>query len=68
MFLARGDDRVFPGAPAALAQSESVRLHAGVPITNHVHLPMTSANDRRSTRLMNGLGQRDVRHSNRAYR
>jgi hypothetical protein len=31
-------------------------------MANHMHLPMTSPNDRPSVRLMKGLGQRDVQH------
>jgi hypothetical protein len=60
--FAEGDRRVSWGTPAALARSESVRVYADVPKTNYMHLPMTSANDRRSARLMKGLGQRDVQH------
>lgn len=58
MFFAEGDYRVFSGTLAALAESESVRVHAYVLMTNHVHLLMTPATERGPARLMKGLGQR----------
>ncbi len=53
---------------ATLAKTESVRVHAYVLMTNHVHLLMTPATDRGPARLMKGLGQRYVQHINRTYR
>ncbi|WP_373507434.1 transposase, partial [Thiocapsa sp.] len=46
IFFAEGDYRVFSDILAALAESESVRVHAYVLMTNHVHLLMTPATDR----------------------
>jgi putative transposase len=68
IFFSEGDDQVFSGILAALAESESVRVHAYVLMTNHVHLLMTPATDRGPARLMKGLGQRYVQHINRTYR
>lgn len=68
IFFAEGDYRVFSDILAALAESESVRVHAYVLMTNHVHLLMTPATDRGPARLMKGLGQRYVQHINRTYR
>lgn len=59
---------MFSRTLAALAQSESARVHAYVLMTNHVHLLMTPATKRGSARLMKGLGQRYVQHINRTYR
>jgi putative transposase len=59
---------VFLGTLAALAESESIWVHAYVLMTNHVHLLMTPATDRGPAQLMKRLGQRYVQHINRTYR
>jgi len=46
-------------------RAESVRVHAYVLMTHHVHLPATPETDRGPGRLMKGLGQRDVQYVNR---
>jgi len=53
---------------AERAAAESVRVHAYVLMTNHVHLLMTPAAERGSSLLMKGLGQRYVQYVNRTYR
>ena len=68
IFFAEDDYRVFATTLAALAESESVRVHAYVLMNNHVHLPMTPATDRGPDRLMKGLGQRYVQYINRTCR
>jgi len=68
IFFEEEDYRVFLEALAALAASESVRVHAYVLMTNHVHLLLTPATDRGPALLMKGLGQRYVQHVNRKYR
>jgi putative transposase len=68
IFFAEDDYRVFATTLAALAERESVRVHAYVMMTNHVHLLMTPATDRGPARLMKGLGQRYVQYINRTYR
>jgi putative transposase len=67
IFFAEDDYRVFSTTLAALAECESVRVHAYVLMTNHVHLLMTPATDRGPARLMKGLGQRYVQSINRTY-
>ena len=68
IFFAESDYRAFLDALVGLAASESVRVHAYVLMTNHIHLPMTPESDRGSSLLMKGLGQRYVQYVNRAYR
>lgn len=68
IFFAVSDYRAFLDALAGLATSESVRVHAYVLMTNHIHLLMTPESDRGSSLLMKGLGQRYVQYVNRAYR
>jgi putative transposase len=63
-----GDDRVLSSTLAALAQRESVRVHADVLMTNPIHLLMPRATDAGPARLMKGLGQRDVQHIKRTDR
>jgi putative transposase len=67
IFFAEDDYRVFSTTLAALAECESVRVHAYVLMTNHLHLLMTPATDRGPARLMKGLGQRYVQSINRTY-
>ena len=47
IFFAEGDYRMFLGTLAALAESESIRVHAYVLMTNHSHLLMTTFSGRR---------------------
>jgi putative transposase len=68
IFFADADRLAFLDALAGLAASESVRVHAYVLMTNHVHLLMTPESERGPSLLMKGLGQRYVQHVNRAYR
>ena len=68
IFFAEGDYRMFLGTLAALAESESIRVHAYVLMTNHVHLLITPRTDRGPAQLMKRLGQRYVQHINRTYR
>jgi putative transposase len=68
IFFSEADYRAFLAALAALAANESVRVHAYVLMTNHVHLLATPATDRGPARLMKGLGQRYVQYVNRTYR
>ena len=68
IFFAEDDYRSFSVTLAALADSESVRVHAYVLMTNHVHLLMTPATDRGPAQLIKGLGQRYVQRINRTYR
>ena len=58
IFFAEGDYRVFSDTLVALAERESIRVHAYVLMTNHAHLLMTPTTDRGPARLMKGLGQR----------
>ncbi|MGB5736920.1 MAG: transposase [Thiohalocapsa sp.] len=68
IFFAEDDYRLFSNTLAALAESESVRVHAYVLMTNQVHLLKTLVTDRGPARLMKGLGQRYVQCINRTYR
>jgi len=68
IFFSDADHRAFLDFLAELAASDSVRVHAYVLMTNHVHLLMTPESDRGASRLMKGLGQRYVQHVNRTYR
>jgi putative transposase len=52
IFFAESDYRAFLDALAGLAASESVRVHAYVLMTNHIHLLMTPQSDRGSSLLM----------------
>jgi putative transposase len=67
IFFDEADYRVFLGRRAELAEAESVRVHASVLMTNHVHLLMTPATERGPSLLMKGLGQRYVQYVNRTY-
>jgi REP element-mobilizing transposase RayT len=53
---------------AEIAASASVRVHAYVRMTNHVHLLLTPATELGAAMLMKGLGQRYVQYVNRTYR
>jgi putative transposase len=68
IFFAEEDHRVFLEALTALGAGESVRVHAYVLMTNHVHLLLTPATDHGPALLMKGLGQRYVQYVNRKYR
>ena len=68
IFFAEPDYRAFLDDLAGLAARESVRVHAYVLMTNHIHLLMTPESDRGSSLLMKGLGQRYVQYVNRSYR
>jgi putative transposase len=68
IFFEESDHRQFLETLAGIASSESIRIHAYVLMTNHVHLLMTPTTEQDASLLMNGLGQRYVQHINRTYR
>jgi putative transposase len=68
IFYGVGDYIVLLDLLAERAGAESVRVHAYVLMTNHVHLLMTPATEQGPSLLMKGLGQRYVQYINRTYR
>lgn len=50
-----------------IAQREGCAIHAYVLMTNHVHLLVTPADFGCTSRMMQALGRRYVRHVNRSY-
>jgi putative transposase len=68
LFFDDADYRALLDVLAERAAAESVRVHAYVLMTNHVHLLMTPATEQGPSLLMKGLGQRYVQHINRTYR
>jgi putative transposase len=68
IFFHDSDYRVLLDMLAERAAAESVRIHAYVLMTNHLHLLMTPETERGPSSLMKGLGQRYVQHINRTDR
>jgi putative transposase len=68
IFFHDSDYRVLLDMLAERAAAESVRIHANVLMTNHLHLLMTPETERGPLSLMKGLGQRYVQHINRTDR
>jgi putative transposase len=68
IFFAESDHRQFLETLAGIASSESIRIHAYVLMTNHVHLLITPTTEQDTSLLMKGLGQRYVQHINRGIR